>query len=216
MQIRLALFLAFLALHDCGAEPAPAIRLVPFLTGVNLPVAFVDDGSGRCFVVEQDGVIRRVANSQAVATPFLDIRSRVSRRGTECGLLGLAFHPKFATNGRFFVNYTSLVSGHLETLISEFNSKQASDTADPNSERVLLRFDQPWENHNGGCVEFGPDGMLYIGTGDGGAGGDPKNNGQNVKTLLGKILRIDVDHEQPFAIPADNPLAKTEGARPEI
>lgn len=210
------LLLSVLALHGSNADPAPTIRIVPFVTGVNLPIAFVDDGAGRCFVVEQDGVIRRVANSQVVATPFLDIRNRVSRRNNECGLLGLAFHPKFATNGRLFVNYTSLVSGHMETLISEFNAKPGSETADPASERILLRFDQPWDNHNGGCLEFGPDGMLYIATGDGGAGGDPKNSGQNLGNLLGKILRIDVDHGQPYATPADNPFAKKDGARGEI
>src|SRR5581483_11760178 len=148
--------------------------------------------------------------------PFLDITDRVWSRDNECGLLGLAFHPQFKNNGRFFVNYTTKKNGKLQTYVSEFKANPMSSRADANSERELLHFDQPWANHNGGEVIFGPDGMLYIGTGDGGAGGDPQQNGQSLHTWLGKILRIDVDHGQPYVAPKDNPFVGQNDAMPEI
>jgi glucose/arabinose dehydrogenase len=216
MLIRFLLALGLLAAPAFAADPPPRIRLVPFLTGLSQPLGYFDDGTGRCFVIEQAGVIRVVKNGRLAPTPLLNLKERVSSRGAECGLLGLAFHPGFRTNGRFFINYTSTISGHLETIISEFKMNTGSDTANPAGERILLRFDQPWENHNGGAIEFGPDGKLYIATGDGGAGGDPKNAGQRLDTLLGKILRIDVDGAEPYAVPPDNPFVGRANARGEI
>jgi glucose/arabinose dehydrogenase len=165
----------------------------------------------RLFVVEQAGRIRLVRGGQLVAAPFLDIASRIASGG-ERGLLGLAFHPQYATNRRFFVNYTD--SGG-DTNISEFRASSA-DAGDPGSERIVLEVAQPFANHNGGGLAFGPDGFLYIALGDGGSGGDPFRNGQSLTTPLGKLLRIDVDRAQPFAVPSDNPFVSTPGAFPAI
>lgn len=203
-----------------SAADAPRIRLVPILTRLTRPLACVDDGSGRLFIVEQPGRILLSRGGRLESQPFLDLQDRVYSRDNECGLLGLAFHPDFKNNGRFFVNYTTKQNGKLETVVAEFHADAASAVANANSERVILRFDQPWANHNGGNVMFGPDGFLYIGNGDGGSGGDPMQNGQSLKTWLGKMLRIDVDHApagKTYAIPADNPFAKnTDGTLPEI
>jgi glucose/arabinose dehydrogenase len=166
----------------------------------------------RLFVVEQRGRIRIVRNG-AVAATFLDIVGRVGFGG-EQGLLGLAFHPRYAENGRFFVNYTDHAG---DTHISEFRAQPpASDAADAGSERELLFVDQPFPNHNGGGLAFGNDGRLYIALGDGGSGGDPFDNGQDLGTPLGKILRIDVDAGTPFAVPPDNPFVATPGAFPAV
>jgi glucose/arabinose dehydrogenase len=165
----------------------------------------------RLFVVEQPGRIRIVRNG-AVAATFFDIVSRVGSGG-ERGLLGLAFHPRYAENGRFFVNYTDR-SG--DTHISEFRVSSNADAADPASERELLFVRQPFANHNGGGLAFGNDGKLYIALGDGGSGGDPFGNGQDLGTPLGKILRIDVDAGMPFAVPSDNPFQGTPGAFPAV
>lgn len=179
-----------------------------------------EDGTDRIFVVEQKGVIQVFPNTAGVkgSTVFLDIKKRVSSGG-EMGLLGLAFHPQYKTNGYFYVNYTR--RSPLETVISRFKVKTSDpNLADPESETVLLRFRQPYENHNGGKVAFGKDGFLYISTGDGGSGGDPGNRAQNRKELLGKILRIDVNKNAAglnYDIPRDNPYANNnEGYRPEI
>jgi glucose/arabinose dehydrogenase len=163
----------------------------------------------RLFVVEQGGRIRIVRNGAVVSPPFLDISGRI-RSGGEQGLLGLAFHPQYAQNGRFFVNYTDR---NGDTHIAEFRVSSNPDVADPGSERQLLFVNQPFDNHNGGAVAFGNDGLLYIGLGDGGSGGDPQGNGQSLTTLLGKILRIDVNQGSPYGIPADNPFASRTGAR---
>ncbi len=165
----------------------------------------------RLYVVEQGGRIQVVRGGQVAGTPFLDIGSRISRGG-ERGLLGLAFHPQFATNRRFFVNYTDRQG---DTQIAEFRAASA-DQADPQSERPRLFVAQPFANHNGGGLAFGNDGMLYIGLGDGGSGGDPFGNGQSLGTRLGKMLRIDVDRGTPYAVPSDNPFATRPGAMPEI
>ena len=165
----------------------------------------------RLFVVEQGGRVRVVRDGTLLNDPFLDIAARLSSGG-ERGLLGLAFHPQYAANGRFYVNYTDR-SG--DTRISEFRVTANPDVADAASERLLLLQAQPFANHNGGGLAFGPDGFLYIGLGDGGSGGDPQRNGQNLGTLLGKMLRIDVSAE-PYGIPPDNPFASRAGARPEI
>ena len=147
------------------------------------------DGSNRLFALEQIGQIRIIGADGTVADePFLDIRTRVASGG-ERGLLGLAFHPDYAQNGRFYVDYTD-VNGN--TVVSEF-TRTSDTTADPASERVIFTVEQPFPNHNGGMVAFGPDGQLYVGMGDGGSGGDPNGNGQNDGTLLGKLVRVDVD-----------------------
>lgn len=182
------------------------------MTGLDAPlfVTNAGDGSGRLFVLEKRGLVRIVSDGALVETPFLDITDRVNSSSNEQGLLGLAFAPVDTTAGPqesrdFWVNYTDQ-SG--DTVIARFSvSASDADLADPASEFVVLQLDQPARNHNGGMVLFGPDGYLYIGTGDGGGAGDRYGNGQNPATLLGKMLRIDVtsDPSQPYTIPADNP-----------
>lgn len=197
---------------------APAFPNLTFTLPVELTSP--DDGSDRIFVVEQKGVIRVFPNKKDVrnATTFLDITSNVVSGG-ERGLLGLAFHPDFKKNGYFYVNYTH--GKPLETIISRFKvSASNPNIADPDSEVILLTYAQPYVNHNGGKVIFGNDKYLYIGVGDGGSGGDPQNNGQNKKVLLGKILRIDVNNttaNTKYSIPADNPFKDNKkGYREEI
>ena len=180
-----------------------------------LAVTHAGDGSGRIFVLEQRGQIRIVRDGQLLGDPFLNIGDRLTAGG-EHGLLGLAFHPDFPDDPRFFVNYTDLEG---DTVVSSFTAEAGADRADGDSEVVLLRIDQPYPNHNGGALAFGPDGYLYISTGDGGAGGDPHDNGQRMDTLLGKILRIDVDGgsgDARYAVPPDNPFVDQSDALPEI
>ncbi len=190
-----------------------------FSRPLDLQAAPSDDR--RLFVLEQAGIIRVFENAPAAqsSSVFLDIRDRVDDSGIEMGLLGLAFHPNYRQNGYFFVNYTA--GNPLRTVVSRFQvSGSDSNKADPNSELVLLTFNQPYGNHNGGQLAFGPDGYLYIATGDGGSGGDPHGNSQNRKTLLGNILRIDVNRSAAglnYAIPADNPfVGNNQGFREEI
>lgn len=166
----------------------------------------------RLFVVEQGGRIVILRDGVTETRPFLDVSDRISRGG-ERGLLGLAFHPRFPENGRFFVNYTGFGG---ETHIAEFRVSADPDVADPSSGRDVLVVSQPFANHNGGSLAFGPEGRLYVALGDGGSGGDPLGNGQGLGTLLGKILRLDVDQASPYAVPADNPFVGRPGARPEI
>ena len=201
----------------CEAAPVsgtPQLTSVRVASGLSAPldVQSAPGDRARLFVVEQGGRIRIVRAGALVPAPFLDIASRISAGG-ERGLLGLAFHPGFAQNGRFFVNYTD-PQGH--THIAEFRASPGSDTADAASERLILFVTQPFSNHNGGGLAFGNDGMLYIALGDGGSGGDPLGNGQSLATHLGKILRIDVDRAQPFAVPPDNPFAGNPAALPAI
>lgn len=165
------------------------------------PTDLQADGSGRLFVLEKRGYIRIIENGKLAPDPFLDITQRVNEKGNEMGLLGLAFHPGFSQNGYFFVNYTGEGG---DTFISRFQAN--GDHAASNTELNLLRIKQPFPNHNGGALAFGPDGYLYAGLGDGGSSGDPFGNGQSLDTLLGKILRLDVDSAEPYAIPADNPF----------
>jgi glucose/arabinose dehydrogenase len=179
-------------------------------------VTSAGDGSGRLFVVEKQGSIRVIANGAPLPDPFLDIRSLVGSSGTEQGLLGLAFHPHFAENGRFFVMYTANNAPNGDNTIAEYHVSSDPNRADPNSGRVLLAIPDFAPNHNGGMLAFGPDGYLYAGTGDGGGAGDPQRNGQNLQALLGKLLRLDVDGGAPYAIPPDNPFAGRQDARPEI
>jgi len=180
-------------------------------------VANAGDGTGRLFVAEQAGRIRIVRDGTTLSDPFLDITDRIDSGG-ERGLLGLAFHPDYPTDPRLFVDYTDLRGN---TVIASFTvDPQNPDRADPASESVILRIDQPFPNHNGGAVVFGPDGMLYIAMGDGGGGGDPEGNGQRLDTLLAKILRIDIDGGSaagsPYAVPPDNPFVGDDAAKPEI
>ncbi len=192
--------------------PDPStVRWTQVVGGLNSPVAMAHAGDGRLFIVEQPGVIRIFEGGGLLADPFLDIRDRVVDSGNEQGLLGLAFHPDHAANGWFYVNYTGAGGA---TFISRFSLAGDPNRADPGSEKVILNFSQPFANHNGGDLAFGPDGTLYIATGDGGSAGDPQGNAQNLNTLLGKVLRIDVDGGDPYAIPADNPFAGS--GRPEI
>lgn len=192
---------------------AQDISIELFASGFNSPVDLQNAGDSRLFVVEQAGRIRILnADGTINSTPFLDIDSSVNSGG-ERGLLGLAFHPDYATNGYFYVYYTDLSN---DTQISRFSvSSGDPDIADAGSELKMLDFDQPFTNHNGGSLQFGPDGMLYIGSGDGGSGGDPGNRAQNLTTYLGKILRLDVDAAAPY-IPADNPYVSDSSALDEI
>ncbi len=190
--------------QNAGSFPDPdSYKWTPVATGFSQPtdIQFPDDGSGRMFVLEQPGTIRLVRNGSVAAIPFLDIRGKVGSAGSEQGLLGLAFHPDFAHNPYFYVNYTDN-SGN--TVIARYTAK--GDTADPTSEKTLLYINQPFPNHNGGVLTFGPDGYLYAGLGDGGSEGDPLDNGQNQGVLLAKILRIDVDHGDPYSVPQGNPF----------
>ncbi|TLU99071.1 PQQ-dependent sugar dehydrogenase [Dyadobacter luticola] len=185
-----------------------------------LPVEMkqVPGDSSRFFVVEQAGVIKVFQNSKSASTSsvFLDIKDKV-QDGGERGLLGLAFHPDFKTNGYFFVNYTA--GNPLKTIIARYKATSpTSNQADPRSEAVLFTYNQPYDNHNGGSIQFGKDGYLYIAAGDGGSGGDPQNNAQNLKSHLGKILRVDVNSTAKgnYGIPADNPYANGSEGFPEI
>jgi len=179
-------------------------------SGLDHPVQVTDagDGTGRLFVVEQPGWIRVINDGELLSTPFLDLTGRTSRSG-ERGLLGLAFHPDFEINGYFYVNYTRDSDG--ATVIERYAvSASDADVADPTSASEILTIDQPYANHNGGQVLFGPDGYLYVGMGDGGSGGDPQENAQDPTNLLGAMLRLDVDGGSPYAIPPDNPyIGKT-------
>ena len=181
--------------------------------GLSKPLflTFSTDQSGRLFVVEQNGRILILDKKGLLTAPFLDISSLLSTGG-ERGLLGLAFHPNFSQNGRYFLNYTREPDG--ATVIAEYRVSSNPNRSET-QEKVLLVIPQPYGNHNGGMVAFGLDGYLYIGTGDGGAGGDPGNRAQNPSDLLGKILRIDVDGGSPYGIPSTNPFSK-EGGQPEI
>jgi uncharacterized repeat protein (TIGR01451 family) len=181
-------------------------------SGIRFPVqvTHAGDGSGRLFVVQQEGYIRIIKNGALLTTPFLDLRSQISCCG-ETGLLGLAFHPDYASNGYFYVNYTR--SGDSATVIRRFSvSASDPDQANPDSGLILLTIPQPYQNHNGGQLLFSPiDGYLYIGMGDGGSAGDPLNHAQNIGTLLGAMLRLDVNGGTPYAIPPDNPYVGVDG-----
>lgn len=199
-----------------ASEPPDDLVLEPVADGFVRPVAVTGagDGSGRLFVVEQAGRIQIIGGGT-----FLDITSRVVDTENEEGLLGLVFHPDFSTNGSFFVNYTYDVPGSTSdsTRISRFQvSAGDPDLADAGSEVIILEIDQPDDNHNGGDLHFGPEGYLYIATGDGGGSGDPGDRARKLDNLLGKILRIDVDGGTPYAVPADNPFVDDGGARGEI
>jgi len=195
-------------------QQEPAIGLAPIVTtGLRNPLylTHAGDGSGRLFVVEQPGRIRIIQDGLLLEAPFLDISTRL-RAGGEQGLLGLAFYPSYRKNGRYVVNYNRTTDE--ATVLAEYQVSEIPNRS-RTEEKILMVVSQPYSNHNGGMVEFGPDGFLYIARGDGGSAGDPGNRSQNRQELLGKILRIDVDHGVPYAIPPDNPFASG-GGRPEI
>lgn len=198
------------------APNAPQLGLTSFATGLKAPVVIASNGlqdDYRLFVVEQAGTIRIVSGTGEVqTTPFLDLTSKVLV-GTEMGLLGLAFDPSYSQNGYFYVNY---IDKQQNTIIARYGLNPATGLADPQSEKVLLKVKQPYQNHNGGDLAFGPDGYLYIPLGDGGSGGDPENRGQDKRTLLGKLLRIDVSKGDPYSVPTDNPFVNEAGTKPEI
>ncbi len=214
--------LALLPLVPSMAQP-PILQLDLVTGGLSSPIAIVDpgDGSGRLFFIEQGdelvpgqktGRIRVFEDGLLLPAPFLTISALAA--GNEQGLLGLAFHPSYAANGFFYVNYTR---SNGDTIVSRFAVSAGNpNVADANSEMVMLTIDQPFSNHNGGHLAFGPDGYLYISSGDGGSANDPGNRAQNLGLRLGKLLRIDVDGALPFAIPGDNPFVGVAGALDEI
>ncbi len=188
------------------------VRLEPIAGGFEKPIGIVHAGdhSGRLFIVTQGGVIHVMQDGHLDV--FLDMSDMVIQTGAERGLLGLAFHPEFADNGYFFLNYMNLEHA---TVIARWQVS-ADGRVQPDSHTVLMSFEQPFSNHNGGHLAFGPDGYLYIASGDGGDGGDPRQYGQALYSPLGKILRIDIDGAEPYSIPADNPWAASPDAVKEI
>ncbi|HMH84485.1 MAG TPA: PQQ-dependent sugar dehydrogenase [Gemmatimonadaceae bacterium] len=203
---------------DGGSTLPPGIglQLNPFITsGLSSPVFLaqpLDDG--RVFVVEQGGRIRVVRDSVLQTTPFLDLSTRVLSGG-ERGLLSVAFHPQYATNHFFYVYFTTQTNGDIR--IERFTTTSNAEVADPATSKLILTAPHStYPNHNGGLLAFGLDGMLYAGLGDGGSGGDPLGNGQNFNSVLGSLLRLDVDHGDPYAIPADNPFVGQANHRGEV
>lgn len=198
---------------DDPPDPATGLRLED-VGNFSFPILLTaPPGDPRLFVVQKGGAIRIIKNGATLATPFLNLAGRISTGG-EQGLLGMAFHPNYATNGLFVVNYTD-TGGN--TKISLFRVGANPDIADPNSEGVILEVPQPFTNHNGGMLAFGPqDGRLYIGMGDGGSAGDPQNHAQRRNSLLGKMLRLSVSASGQVSIPTDNPFVSEAGTRPEI
>jgi len=191
-----------------------AVGLQEVAAGLNFPLYLTaPPGDSRLFIVEKGGLIRIVKDGSLLPTPFLDLTPLVSTGG-EQGLLGLAFDPAYATDGRFVVHYTD-VNGNT-TVATYRVSAGDPDQADPSSATVVLTAEQPFANHNGGQILFGPDGMLYIGLGDGGSGGDPGGRGQSLTDLLGDILRVDVGSGTGYTVPADNPFVGRTDARPEV
>jgi glucose/arabinose dehydrogenase len=205
--------ITLIGLASPACAPAARLDLKLVADGLERPVDLVAaPGDVRLYIVEQRGRIRVLENGRLRKEPFLDIATRLSH-DNEQGLLSVAFHPRYATNGLLFVNYTDRDGN---TNVVRYRVTPDRRFADPASATRILFVKQPFANHNGGHLMFGPDSMLYIPLGDGGAGGDPSGNGQNLQTLLGKLLRIDIDHGSPYAIPRDNPFASGRGGRPEI
>lgn len=206
-----------------GCSPAsgpgegwPQIGLQKVVDGLERPlyVTHAGDGSGRLYILEQPGWVRVLEDGRLLETPFLDLTDRVLSRGNEQGLLGLAFSPDFRESGIFYIHYTGRPDGR--TVLSRFRLRDGDPRrGDAASEEVLLTVEQPYANHNGGALLFGPDGYLYLALGDGGSAGDPENRAQNLDSLLGKILRLDVSQPGPYRIPPDNPFVGGQG-REEI
>lgn len=195
--------------------PLPAITLELVVDGLERPtfVTHAGDGSGRLFIIEKPGRIRIVQDGRLLPEPFLDVVNVVKSSGNEQGILGLAFHPDYERNGRFFVYYTALDN---DNTVAEFRVSEDANRADPGSGRELLAVPDRFPNHNGGMLAFGPDGYLYIGLGDGGSAGDPDGNGQDLLVHLGKILRLDTSSGSPYGVPDSNPFIARSSARPEI
>ncbi len=215
------------AVPDTAATP-PAVQAVtafpdpagfvwkPLAGGLVKPVDLADpgDGSGRLLIVEQGGLIRVWQGGQVLPQPFLDLRAQVATGGSEQGLLGLALDPDFARSGIFYLNYTDR---NGDTVVARYRAAPGAAQVDPAGEEALLRQKQPYPNHNGGGLAFGPDGALYVGLGDGGSGGDPQGNGQALNTWLGKLLRLEVRTPQTgYTVPPDNPFVGRAGVLPEI
>ena len=198
-----------------SSQKAPAVALTQVVGGTTKPVAIAamsDKNDKRLFVAEQDGTIRTIKEDKTLdSTPFLDITGKVLSQG-EMGLLGMAFHPKVAENNFLYVNY---IDKNMNTVVARYTISKTTGRAESNSEKVIFKVKQPYSNHDGGALAFGPDGYLYIGMGDGGSAGDPEKRAQNMNDLLGKMLRIDVDGGDPYSVPADNPFVSG-GAKPEI
>ena len=215
MKTLKVLFPFFLLLFFTNTDAQ--LVLETFVTGFSQPVDITHAGDDRLFVVERAGRIKIIIDGSIHPNNFLNISSQVNSGASERGLLGLTFHPDYANNGYFYVNYTKL---NGDSRISRFSVASDPNTADPGSEVVILEVDQPQWNHNGGCLKFGPDGYLYIGFGDGGGSNDdnhgPIGNGQNTQTLLGKMLRIDIDNGTPYSIPASNPFVGNDDVLDEI
>lgn len=205
----------------------PDVKLKLIATGLTGPVAMdcPKDESMRIIICEQTGKIKIIKKGLILEKPFLDVGSKLDGANkiySEKGLLGIAFHPKYKSNGKFYIYYSAPEADKKfdhKSILAEYKVTANADIADMTSQKIILEIKQPEANHNGGQLAFGPDGFLYIGLGDGGGAGDnhgEKGNGQNLKTLLGKILRIDVDSKYPYTIPPDNPFVNNKEARPEI
>lgn len=209
-----ALFLASGLAPRASAQTTLTTEMV--VNGFAKPLAALSPpGDSRIFVVEQNsGKVKIFDGTQVLATPFMDIKSKIKSSGNEEGLLGLAFHPDFPNTPYVYVNYTA--SGPNRTVVERYQLSGNPDKVNLNSGRVIISYNQPFSNHNGGNLRFGPDGYLYIGSGDGGSAGDPQCNAQNLGKMLGKMLRIDVDNGLPYTVPATNPFVGTPGANPEI
>ena len=208
------------AARPLAATTAFSLTLNRITGGLTSPLylTHAGDGSGRLFVVEKAGTIRVISNGVLLPTPYLDIHTQVESGGSEQGLLSVAFDPNYATNGTFYIDYTTNAAGHDgDTVIARYvAANPAANAATILTTTTILAIVQPASNHNGGLLKFGPDGYLYIGMGDGGGSGDPSNNGQSLNTLLGKLLRINVSGVPTYTIPATNPFNQTAGAKPEI
>jgi glucose/arabinose dehydrogenase len=212
------------AVATCTPKNGTTVALAPVATGLDSPLMVAGaPGDARLWVIEQDGGIRVIKDGQLLATPYLNLAgsSGPVLAGGERGLLGIAFHPDFRNNDRFYVHYTAKPNG--DHVIAEYLANPGTDTANAGSRRIVMQWADPYSNHNGGMIEFGNDGMLYIAIGDGGSGGDPQDRAQNNASLFGKILRIDVDTRtgsKQYGIPSDNPFASSaDGAtdpRPEM
>ena len=201
------------AVPGAPAPGQPGLAARRIADGLDRPLYVTSPaGDARLFVVEQTGRVRVIRGGKLLARPFLDLSGQVSH-SSEQGLLSIAFHPRYRTNGFVFVNYTDRRG---DTRIERFHVSADPDRVDPATEKLVLTVRQPYSNHNGGLLLFGPDSMMYVGMGDGGSGGDPQRLAQNPASLLGKMLRIDVDRGDPYAIPAGNPFATRPGWRPEI
>jgi glucose/arabinose dehydrogenase len=208
-------------------QEGPAIKLQIVAKGLVAPVALESpkDKSGRLFICEQTGKIKIIKDGKLLDIPFLDLSPKLDKIGkaySEKGLLGLAFHPNYKNNGRFFVYYSAPENDSQydhKSVLAEYKVSSTPDLANPIAQTIIMEIKQPESNHNGGQLAFGPDGFLYIGLGDGGGAGDDhgtKGNGQDLHTWLGKILRIDVDSKIPYAVPKDNPFVTVKSIQPEI